>query len=75
MPSRCGAWPLLRESAELSRFLEALAAWIDDADGWYSNADGELPTNGDWRFFARALDTATMYELADASQLGCALSV
>ncbi|WP_425245344.1 DUF7660 family protein [Streptomyces sp. NEAU-NA10] len=50
------------ENPELSRFLEALAAWIDDADGWYSNADGELPTNGDWRFLARALDAATMYE-------------
>ncbi|MEV6589407.1 DUF7660 family protein [Streptomyces acidicola] len=50
------------ENAELDRFLEALASWIDDADGWYSNAGRELPTNGDWSFFARALRAATSYE-------------
>ncbi|MFH8474758.1 hypothetical protein [Streptomyces sp. NPDC018000] len=50
------------DNADLPRFLEALAAWIGDADGWYRNASHELPANGDWRFFARALQAATMYE-------------
>ncbi|MET9899674.1 hypothetical protein [Streptomyces sp. NPDC006446] len=50
------------ENADLAGFLEALAAWIDDADGWYSNADRELPANGDWSFFARAPRAATLYE-------------
>ncbi|MET8562477.1 hypothetical protein ABZV75_18425 [Streptomyces flaveolus] len=50
------------ENADLPSFLEALAAWIDDADGWYGNAGRELPPNGDWTFFARALQAATMYE-------------
>ncbi|MDQ0990981.1 hypothetical protein [Streptomyces sp. V3I7] len=50
------------ENADLSSFLEALAAWIDDADGWYSNTDRELPPGGDWTFFARALQAATVYE-------------
>jgi hypothetical protein len=54
----CGSW----ENQDLAAFLEALAAWIDDADGWYSNAGQELPANGDWRFFARALRAATVYE-------------
>jgi hypothetical protein len=50
------------ENADLSSFLKALAAWIDDADGWYSNAGRELPGSGDWTFFARALRAATIYE-------------
>ncbi|MFF8972233.1 hypothetical protein [Streptomyces sp. NPDC014995] len=50
------------ENRDLAGFLEALAAWIDDADGWYGNAGRELPVNGDWRFFARALRAATVYE-------------
>ncbi|MEV6193384.1 hypothetical protein AB0M19_13410 [Streptomyces sp. NPDC051920] len=50
------------ENPDLSSFLEALAAWIDDADGWYSNTGHELPASGDWRFFARALRAATIYE-------------
>ncbi|MFI0989417.1 DUF7660 family protein [Streptomyces exfoliatus] len=50
------------ENADLARFLEALAAWVDDADGWYRNTGHELPADGDWRFFARALQAATMYE-------------
>ncbi|MGW2604504.1 DUF7660 family protein [Streptomyces mirabilis] len=39
-----------------------MAAWIDDADGWYCNANRELPAHGDWGFFARALRAATIYE-------------
>ncbi|MBL1080611.1 hypothetical protein JK359_01245 [Streptomyces actinomycinicus] len=50
------------ENTDLSGFLEALAAWIDDADGWYGNTGRELPPGGDWTFFARALQAATMYE-------------
>ncbi|MFI9601277.1 DUF7660 family protein [Streptomyces nodosus] len=50
------------ENPDLSRFLEALAAWIDDAGGCYRNDGRELPANGDWSFFAQALDAATMYE-------------
>jgi hypothetical protein len=50
------------ENADLASFLEALAAWIDDADGWYSNVGRDLPTNGDWSFFALALRAATTYE-------------
>ncbi|MEU9626011.1 hypothetical protein ACFZDB_15310 [Streptomyces luteogriseus] len=50
------------ENADLASFLEALAAWMDDADGWYSNAGRNLPASGDWSFFARALLAATTYE-------------
>jgi hypothetical protein len=50
------------ENASLPSFLEALAAWIGDADGWYSNTGRALPLHGDWAFFARALQAATVYE-------------
>ncbi|MFF1765089.1 hypothetical protein [Streptomyces sp. NPDC058249] len=50
------------ENPDLPSFLEALAAWMDDADGWYSSTRRELPASGDWTFFARALRAATIYE-------------
>ncbi|MFJ9929095.1 hypothetical protein ACIRU5_24085 [Streptomyces misionensis] len=50
------------ENPDLPSFLEALAAWIDDADGWYGNTGRELPPGGDWTFFARALQAAVVYE-------------
>lgn len=50
------------DNGDLGSFLEALAAWIDDAEGWYGNVGRELPANGDWNFFARALRAATTYE-------------
>ncbi|WP_406472610.1 hypothetical protein [Streptomyces sp. NBC_01615] len=50
------------ENADLAGFLEALAAWIDDAEGWYSNAGREMPASSDWSFFAQALRAATTYE-------------
>ncbi|MFJ4470356.1 hypothetical protein ACIP2X_23175 [Streptomyces sp. NPDC089424] len=50
------------ENPDLASFLEALAAWIDDACGWYDDAGRDLPADGDWTFFARALRAATNYE-------------
>ncbi|MFE6894093.1 hypothetical protein [Streptomyces sp. NPDC057694] len=50
------------ENPDLPDFLEALSAWIDSAGGWYRYHGHEEPADGDWRFFARALMAATMYE-------------
>ncbi len=50
------------ENATLDRFLEALARWVDDSPGWYRNFKREMPADGDWSFFARALGAATVYE-------------
>ncbi|GHA09371.1 hypothetical protein GCM10010372_06100 [Streptomyces tauricus] len=50
------------ENASLESFLGALAAWIDDADGVYRNFGKDLPPGGDWTFFARSLQAATVYE-------------
>ncbi|MEV4614919.1 hypothetical protein AB0K43_20315 [Kitasatospora sp. NPDC049258] len=50
------------ENGTLGPFLEALASWTEDADGWYRNFGQELPPGGDWTFLARALGAATVYE-------------
>jgi hypothetical protein len=50
------------ENVDLASFSEVLAAWVDDADGWYSNAGRDLPAGDDWSFFARSLRIATAYE-------------
>ncbi|WP_456341017.1 DUF7660 family protein [Streptomyces mirabilis] len=31
------------ENTDLPSFLDALAAWMDDAHGWYRNTGRELP--------------------------------
>ncbi len=50
------------ENRSIDRFLEALAGWIEDSPGWYSNFNQNMPESGDWTLFARALDAATAYE-------------
>ncbi|GAB7102616.1 hypothetical protein ABZX99_06995 [Streptomyces antibioticus] len=50
------------ENATLDRFLDALTAWIDSSPSWYRNFDQEMPANGDWTLFARALSAAVVYE-------------
>ncbi|MCX5283323.1 hypothetical protein [Streptomyces sp. NBC_00198] len=50
------------ENRTLGAFLEALEAWISDAPGWYANHGQDLPPQGDWTFFARALTAARIYE-------------
>lgn len=50
------------ENPTLERYLEALAAWIRSSDGWYRNFNQEMPPNGDWTLFARALSAAVVYE-------------
>lgn len=50
------------ENPTLESYLEALAAWINDSGGWYKNFNQEMPPNGDWTHFARALSAAVVYE-------------
>ena len=50
------------ENATLDRYLEALAAWISASPNWYRNFGQELPRDGDWKFMARALSAAVVYE-------------
>ena len=48
-------------NAETHEFLEAFAAWLADADGFYLNQDRVPPGNG-WEVVEEALRAATIYE-------------
>ncbi len=51
------------ENVSTSDFLEALGAWLEDADGFYKNF--QLDTSSEkpsWQLFADALQAATIYE-------------
>ncbi|MCT9006856.1 DUF7660 family protein [Streptomyces sp. NPDC054766] len=50
------------ENRTVEEYLGAPAAWITDSSGWYRNSDKEMPPDGDWTFFARALCAAVTYE-------------
>ena len=44
-------------------FLQALAAWLNDADGFYRNInEARDPNNASWQLFADALQAAAVYE-------------
>ena len=46
----------------LGSFLEALAAWTHDMDGYYKNQGIATPQAPSWKTFADMLMAATMYE-------------
>ena len=50
------------ENAALGDFLEAPASCVEDSPGWYPNVGWTMPEGGDRAFFARVLDSATVYE-------------
>lgn len=50
------------ENRTVEDYLGALAAWITDSPGSYRHLGEEMPPNGDWTFFARALSAAVIYE-------------
>jgi hypothetical protein len=50
------------ENDDLGRYLEALAAWVEDMDGFYENVGEPLPDRPDWRMLGRILMAAKSYE-------------
>jgi hypothetical protein len=50
------------ENATLDRFLGALASWIEDSDGYYSNRGVPVPAAPSWRSIAEMLAAARIYE-------------
>ncbi len=50
------------ENNSLERFLDALAAWIDDSPGYWSNIGQPNSEQPDWSWVALALRAATLYE-------------
>lgn len=46
----------------LSEYLESIANWTGDMDGYYQNNGLPVSENVDWRMFANILLAAKMYE-------------
>ena len=50
------------ENADLPQYLEALAAWVADMDGYFANNGDPVPKAPSWRLVAQMLDAAKHYE-------------
>jgi hypothetical protein len=50
------------QNTDLSSFLEAMAAWIEDMNGYYQNAGEKVSELPPWRILADVLIAARMYE-------------
>jgi hypothetical protein len=50
------------ENKDLSSYLEAIASWIEDMDGYYENINQPLPKDTNWKVFADILMAAKIYE-------------
>ncbi len=50
------------ENRDLGSYLAALAAWVEDMDGYYINRGLPVPEKPDWQNVADMLKAATLYE-------------
>jgi hypothetical protein len=50
------------ENPTLESFLEALAAWSADMDGFFQNRGEQVPLQPSWRLIGQMLLAATVYE-------------
>ncbi|WP_444886544.1 DUF7660 family protein [Microbulbifer sp. JMSA008] len=50
------------ENTDLANFLEAMAAWTEDMDGFYANQGKGMPENIQWKVFAEIIYAARIYE-------------
>ena len=50
------------ENKTLSEYLESLANWTEDMDGYYQNNGLSIPENINWKVFANILMAAKIYE-------------
>jgi hypothetical protein len=46
----------------LPEYLEGIASWTEDMEGYYEYKNIPIPENIDWRVFANILIAASMYE-------------
>jgi hypothetical protein len=50
------------ENEDLPSFLMAIAAWIEDMDGYYQNKGERVPSQPSWKTIGEILKAATIYE-------------
>lgn len=54
--------PTTWDNSDLTNFLEAMAAFLIDMNGYYQNLDMETPATPTWKDFAQIIFAATSYE-------------
>lgn len=50
------------ENRDIEAFLEAMAAWVEDMEGFYINQGLPVPEKPDWKVFADILMGGKLYE-------------
>lgn len=50
------------ENKDIETFLEAMASWVEDMDGFYINQNLPVPAKPDWKVFADILIGGKVYE-------------
>ena len=50
------------ENPDLASFLDAIAAWVKDMDGYYLSRGEPVPATPSWKTFGRILLAARVYE-------------
>ncbi len=50
------------ENRDLSSYLEAMAAWVEDMDGYYQNRGEAVPAQPPWNLLRDMLEAAKVYE-------------
>lgn len=50
------------ENGNLTSYLEAMAAWVDDSDGYYRNRSEAVPDQATWKTLGQILLAAKVYE-------------
>jgi hypothetical protein len=50
------------KNSSLEDFLEAMAAWVEDMDGYYENNELPVPVVPSWKSVAEMLIAAKIYE-------------
>lgn len=56
--SHPNAW----ENGDLTSYLEALAAWVADMDGYYKSKGESVPDQPTWKTLGQIMLAATVYE-------------
>lgn len=57
-----GSDPDIWENTTVHDYLSAMAAWVEDMDGYFENLGDPVPTHPTWELFAQILQAARVYE-------------
>ena len=62
LAEHCRQRPEEWENRDLPSYLEAMAAWVEDMDGYYQNRGEAAPEQPTWKTLEQILQAARVYE-------------